>query len=59
MGTAKTVMASEVAKRIADLVAEHGDGPIFFMEPMSGAALPMSAPAIAVNEGRIEVWPAD
>ena len=53
----ETVLASVIFQRISDLVKENGDMPIVFMEPMMGKELPMSAKAIEVKDGRIEVWP--
>ncbi|MEW4339708.1 hypothetical protein [Chromobacterium vaccinii] len=54
-----TVMASEVSRRLLELISQGGDKPIRFMEPMGGAALPMSADAIKINGDQIEIWPAD
>lgn len=54
-----TMMASEVAQRLLALIAQHGDRPVRFMEPMVGAALPMSEEAIQFNGDQIEIWPAD
>lgn len=57
MAQEQTVMASEIVKRLNELIAAHGDKPIWFMEPMSGAALPMRPREIDNKNDRIELWP--
>ena len=55
----ETILASELVQRLQELIAESGDMPVKLMEPMRGAALPLSAADITLHNGQIEIWPAD